>query len=107
MANQLGITTPLHRASELGVSGFRSDRLLAICRHFGAKEYLSPVGAATYLAEDGFAAHSSALLRYQNFQPRPYQQLGSEEFISHLSIVDVIANLGLAGAKEYLLKGAD
>lgn len=107
MANQLGITTPLHRASELGISGARSDRLVAICRHFGAKEYLSPLGAADYLAEDGFAAHSPAVLRFQNYQPRPYSQLGTREFISHLSMVDVIANMGLAGAKEYLLKDAD
>lgn len=107
MANKLGITTPMHRASELGISGDRSDRLVAICRHLGAKEYLSPLGAADYLAEDGFAAHSPAVLRFQNYQPRPYPQMGTWEFISHLSMVDVIANMGCAEAKDYVLKGTD
>lgn len=105
VAEQLGITARLHRAGELGVTGIRSARLIALCEHFSANEYLSPVGSADYLSEDGFAANTTAILRFQEYNPRPYPQKGSREFVSHLSIVDVIANLGWDGARQYVNNG--
>ncbi len=105
VAERLGITARLHRAGELGITGIRSARLIALCKHFDAKEYLSPVGSADYLSEDGFTAKVTATLRFQEYHPQPYHQKGSREFVSHLSIVDVIANLGWDGARQYIIKG--
>ena len=41
MRRWLGIETPIYRASQLGVSGGQSERLVNLCRHFGASRYLS------------------------------------------------------------------
>ena len=105
MAAKLEITAHLHRAGELGVVGVRSARLISLCEHVGAKEYLSPVGSAGYLFEDGFEENLKTRLRFQEYSPQKYNQKGSNEFVSHLSIVDVIANLGWDGARQYIVKG--
>jgi|TARA_B110000908_G_C10241761_1_gene446496 hypothetical protein len=105
VAEKLEITTRLHRAGELGVKGARSTRLISLCEHFKAKEYLSPAGAADYLSEDGFTLKTTTTLRFQEYHPQAYLQKGSQEFFSHLSIVDVIANLGWDGTRKYIIKG--
>jgi len=106
IANRLELTPIMHRASDHAVVGARSDRLTEFCRMFAAETYLSPLGAAGYLEEDGFAARSSVHLRFQDYSPKPYPQRGVGEFHSHLSILDVIANLGWNSARKYVLNGA-
>jgi hypothetical protein len=106
VAGKLKMTARLHRSSELGIGGVRSDRLVALCQHFSAKEYLSPVGSADYLAEDGFAARSPARLRFQDYAPRVYDQKGYTAFQSHLSVVDVVANLGWEKTRIYVETGS-
>lgn len=105
VAEKLEITARLHRSGELDVKGARSTRLISLCEHFNAEEYLSPVGAADYLSEDGFTLKTKTKLRLQEYYPKNYPQKGSQDFFSHLSIVDVIANLGWDGAREYIIKG--
>ena len=102
-ACKLGLSPRLYRARDLGIEGKRSERLAALCAHFGVGEYLSPMGAAEYLREDGFTENASARLRLQDYVPAPYAQRGTDEFFSHLSIVDVVANLGWAGARDYAI----
>lgn len=102
---RLGLNCRFHRSGDLKVNGERSERLIEFCKHFGAAEYLSPTGSAAYLAEDGFAERSPATLRFQHYDPQPYPQKGLTDFISHLSIVDVVANLGWDGARDYVLHG--
>jgi len=90
----------------LVLGGKRSDHLLQLCRCLSCNEYLSPVGSADYLAEDGVFEQSEVHLTFQKFSPIPYPQKGVAEFYSHLSIVDVVANLGWTGAAEYV-RGAE
>lgn len=100
----LGITTPTFRASTLGIDARRSDRLLQLCRYFGAEVYLSPVGSWEYLHADGFIDAADPIrLALQSFVPVPYPQgTGRAPFESHLSIVDAIAELGVAQAAAYV-----
>ena len=104
IASELGIFTRFHRSSELGISGVRTARLAAFCNHFRVKRYLSPVGSSDYLIADRFSDKTSAKLSFQKYNPSAYQQLGSSQFFSHLSVVDVIANIGLNATKNYILK---
>ena len=104
-AKRLGIRAHIHRAGDLRISGKRSARLISICQYFDAEEYLSPVGSADYLSEDSFAEKTTISLKFQKYKPLLYPQKGSQEFVSHLSIVDVVANLGWDGARQYILKG--
>jgi hypothetical protein len=105
IAERLGLAPRLHRASDLPNSGPRSQRLLGLCRALGAASYLSPRGSADYLAEDGFAEQSPAALRFQDYQPPSYPQSGAASFVPHLSIIDVVANLGWAGARQHVDPG--
>ena len=101
-AERLHISPTMFRSSELGIEGARSDRLINFCRFFEATTYLSPLGSAAYLQADRFAERSPSALAFQNFTPVPYPQFNSKEFVSHLSIIDVVANLGWDRARDYV-----
>jgi hypothetical protein len=102
LARALAIETPLLRASTLACGGQRSSHLLDICSTLGCDSYLSPMGSADYLAEDRFEANGGISLRFQSYVPRPYPQPRAESFVSHLSVVDVIAHQGLGYARQYV-----
>jgi hypothetical protein len=103
VAERLGIQTRIHRASELGIEGVRSERLMAFCKFFQADTYLSPLGSKEYLMEDQFEARSPSQLVFQDYPVLPYPQTHVAEFVPSLSIVDVVANLGWAQAKAYII----
>ena len=98
----MGMEPRLHRSSELQIEGSRSDRLLAMCRHFRADSYLSPRGSREYLEEDAVFDSSEIKVVYQDFEPAAYSQRGSADFVSHMSIVDIAANLGFDEARKYV-----
>ena len=50
-----GLSRPILRASALGILGKRSERLLALCQHVGARRYLSDNAARDYLDTELFA----------------------------------------------------
>jgi hypothetical protein len=99
---RLGLQTPTVLASALKVPGGRSERLIRILRALDCDEYLSPAGAAGYLREDRFEEQTEIRLRLHDYVPPPYPQRGTERFVSHLSIVDVVANLGWAESARYV-----
>ena len=99
---KLNLNRQCFLSSELSVCGTRTERLINILEYFGADIYLSPQGAAEYLAQDNFVGLSQAKLVFQDYQPAPYTQYRHYEFESHLSIVDVIANIGLESTKSYI-----
>lgn len=106
----LGLDVRLHRSSEMGVEGHRSERLAQICRKLDCQHYVSPVGAREYIEEDGiFSLYETddgkLTVSFQDYVPGPYSQKGAVEFVSHLSIVDVLANLGVDASREYVRLG--
>ena len=106
VADKLDLNPRFHKASEIDAGGVRSERLIALCRHVQADEYVSPVGSADYLVEDRFAEKSSINLSFQDYRPGPYIQQGAVEFTSHLSVLDAVANLGWELTRRYVLKGS-
>lgn len=102
LAGYIGLATPLLRASGLHCEGKRSERLQALCRAVGATEYLSPPGSRQYLEEDRFAEISGLPVSYRSFLPAPYPQRGCTEFVSHLSVVDVLAWHGPGFTRAYV-----
>lgn len=103
--NLLGLKTKRLRSSSLNIPGKRSEKIIALCKHLTSDEYLSPIGAKNYLEEDNFFSNSSIKLTFQNFNPQPYPQIGSKNFVSHLSILDIIANIGPKSARSYIESG--
>ena len=68
----------------------------------GATHYLSPRGAQDYMEQDDFAGSSGLPVGFQEYRPGAYPQKGAREFVSHLSVVDVVAQIGWAYASEYV-----
>ena len=102
---KIGIGNTVYRSSQLKTSAprnGRTSRLVAFCRYFNADRYLSPLGAKEYIEADGDFVGSGIQVEYQNFQSDPYPQFKrSGEFVSNLSMIDALANLGCVGAASY------
>lgn len=92
LADWLGIVTPAFRSSDLHIDGERSERLLKLCRHFGATRYLSGSAAASYLDVELFGRHD-IVVNWQEYVHPTYPQLHGA-FIPYLSAVDLLLNCG-------------
>jgi len=92
------------RASELGCAGSRSAHLTHICHAIHADKYISPMGSRQYLEEDNFEQLSGVQLEFSEFIPDVHAQGKGQEFVSHLSVIDVIGHCGLAFAQAYVKK---
>lgn len=102
----LGITTPVLRASELKCAGFKTEKLVNICKTIGATRYLANNGSSGYLQPQLFA-ESGIEMSYQNYTHPIYQQSydGRKlDFISHLSIIDFMCNVGLHSAALEIIR---
>jgi hypothetical protein len=94
MATKLGVTTPMIRSSTLGVRGERGERVAAICEYVGAKRYLSPAGAESYLIEDNEAFEKRDIeVLIQMYEHPEYVQRFTP-FIPYASALDLIFNVG-------------
>jgi WbqC-like protein family len=92
----LGIATPVVRASTLGgLHGARSELLLEICRRSGATTYISGHTGREYLDEEIFRS-AGIEVEYDAFEHPRYPQMGSADFVSHLSTLDLVLNVGPA-----------
>ena len=92
MAQWLGLQRRIERSSALGISGSRSERLLNICRCFGASTYLSGDSAQGYLDVALFERHG-VTVEWQRFAHPVYPQLHGE-FVPFLSALDLLFNCG-------------
>lgn len=93
MGGFLGCTAPLHMASDFGVTNTDpTGRLLELCAALKADAYLSGQEGRIYLDRDVFASQGISLY-FQRAQAPVYTQLHGE-FASHLSILDLLFNLG-------------
>ena len=99
----LKISTPLVLSSQMGIAGERTTRLVDILEELKVDTYLSPEGSLEYQEEHGYSTRTAVELKYQKFEPAVYSQFKHDGFVSHLSIVDVIANLGIESTSKYIL----
>jgi hypothetical protein len=92
MAGWFKLQAPRIRTSSLGIGGVQSERLIALCKHYGANRYLSGDAASEYLDVELFARHGIEVV-WQNYQHPVYpQQHGG--FIPYLSAIDLLCNCG-------------
>jgi hypothetical protein len=104
----LGISTPFSRASAVPRdperyspgSDRRNERLIEICQHFGADVLYDGKSAANFIDLAYFESRSITVL-FQDYTPSPYEQAFGD-FVSHLSIIDLIMNTGPAAARILL-----
>ena len=88
----LDIKTTLKKASDLRVTGKKSELLLNICEEIGATKYLTSVGARDYLEKDKKTFENADIeIMYHNYKHPIYKQRGNQ-FIENLSILDLLFN---------------
>ena len=79
-------------SSDLDAPGQKTERLIAICQKLKATEYLTGDAARDYLDESQFE-RIGVKVRWHGYQHPVYPQRGSD-FVSHLSIVDLMFQAG-------------
>ncbi len=81
-------------ASELNIelSDNKTEKLVNLCRYFNAERYYATQASECYIEKEMFY-DCGITLEFQNYCHPRYYQLGNE-FVSHLSIVDLIFNEG-------------
>ncbi len=95
---QLGCRAPLCIASEMAAtSEDPTQRLIDLCKSLGGDAYLSGAEGRNYLRREVFAQQGMRLCFQQVEAPR-YPQLHGA-FASHLSVVDLLCNVG-PGSEE-------
>ncbi len=74
--------------------------MVALCKQVGGDIYLSGNGAKVYNDNKLYSENSLELI-YQDYIAPTYTQM-SNEFVSGLSIIDVLFNCGFEGAEKLL-----
>lgn len=89
----LGIKVKIIKSSELNVAGASTEKLVNLCKAVGADTYVSGTGGRNYMDENLFRKNNITL-EYQNYIAKPYSQRLSDLFITDLSIIDMMVNVG-------------
>lgn len=100
------IDTLIFKSSELGASGSRSSKILDLLKDVGASRYLVAPGSISYMKLDPIWADRIDRCVIHNYEPQPYLQRGCKKFVSHMSVIDVILELGARSAVEVLRAGS-
>jgi len=96
LRSMLGITTQLQISSFHGFPGKSTERLVNICKHYGADTYIAGEGANNYMDLEVFN-ELGITVEFQNFTCPRYNQHWAktdEDFIPKLSVLDLIVNVG-------------
>ena len=97
----LGYKTKFIRSSLLDVKGKKEEKLVNVCKEISATNYISPLGSKNYLAEGKLFNKNNIGLNYYDFQHPFYPQIYGD-FISHLSVLDMLLNIGAKQSSELI-----
>jgi hypothetical protein len=96
----LGVTTPIHLASELGEAPEHPDeRLIAICLRLDADTYLAGAGGSAYMELERWEKAGIRVEVQEFVHPEYTQPFG--DFLPAMSAVDLLCNCG-PGALDLL-----
>lgn len=84
------------QSRDLQIDGSSSERVLEIVSKLKGTAYITGLGARNYLQHELFET-TGINVRYMNYRMTPYRQLHGE-FTPYVSALDLVANLGGAGA---------
>lgn len=95
----LGIKTKIVMQSDLQFdeSKKKNELVVNLCKAIEADKYLSGNGARKYTNDLSFE-EAGIQLQYQQFSPPIYDQIHTQEFVSGLSMLDLLFNCGLTKA---------
>lgn len=93
ISHKLGLKVDFIKASSLGVGGRKARHLVNICDAIGGTTYVSALGSKEYIEADDPFPDAGIALYYQHFVHPDYLQAHGE-FVPHLSILDLLLNVG-------------
>lgn len=103
LKEQLGLTTKINLSSDLKIPKMgKTERLIEICRHFGADALLEGDAGKSYIDEALFAG-AGIQLEFHGYQHPVYRQLHGD-FVPYMSVIDLLFNHG-AHSLEILTHG--
>ena len=103
LCNLLQLDTKIIRSSEIAVTTKSTQRLIDLVKSVGGTAYYAGRNAAaTYQDNDAFNTQNIELV-IENYTVPPYTQANSPEFVSGLSIIDALMNIGPGETKKLLL----
>ena len=94
------------RSSSLNVKGNKSEKVLNILNNFDWTSYVAVPGAVEYMREDPLWLGLENRLEIYNYEPTPYKQSKTKEFIPFMSSVDALLELGAKDARKIMLSGS-
>ncbi|MEJ6481791.1 WbqC family protein [Nostoc punctiforme UO1] len=102
-ADLLGLSPNFVKASDLNPQGRRTEMLVNLCQQLDADYYYSPMGSKVYLEEEKHLFIEEGIkLNYQTWEHPYYSQRG-KSFVSHLSILDTLMNIGLEATRSLII----
>ena len=78
-----------------------NELVLELCIHAEASFYISGIGCLDFIRPETFAEKGMEFY-FQVFSTSPYVQAHGEPFVSHMSVLDALFNLGFSGTAELL-----
>lgn len=103
-ADKLDIHPEYIRASEMELSGAKSDLILDICETLGADVYIAGPSGRDYLNVQSFA-DAGITVKYNDYAHPVYPQRKAKEFESHLAALDLFMNCGWEEGKRIMMEG--
>jgi len=83
----------------------RSYKVLELLRHFKAKQYYCAHGSFMYMHEDNLFPVNDIEILFQNYIPKQYHQFFKNDFISNLSVLDALFNVGFDKTADLIVDG--
>jgi hypothetical protein len=82
------------RASELNAEGKRTQLLVNLCKKIGATRYYSSAGSRAYMEEEMQLFTEAGIDVVYQAWPHPVYPQCKPSFVSHLSVIDALMNIG-------------
>ena len=90
---KLKIDSKIQYSSLMNIEGKKIDGIIEICKKVNSDIYLSPIGASDYIKDSKIFLENKIRLKFQNYDHPVYNQMGYNNFISHLSFIDYLFNI--------------
>jgi len=102
VCNHMNIRFESVLSTELGVKSSKGNLILDLCKQVDATRYYSALGSREYLLPLNNEFFENGIeLEFQKWEHPVYRQTGNT-FVSHLSVIDALMNLGVGEVKAFL-----
>ena len=98
ICNVLSLSTSLYSSSSFSINKNSTERLISIIKSVNGNIYLSGTSGDKYQNIDLFESNCIQV-KYNSFSHPKYNQIKTDTFISGLSILDLIFNVGIDSTK--------